>query len=379
MDPLARRKLGRTDVEVTQLGFGGAGLGDLFDVVEDATPLPRCRRRGTPASATTTPSPVVWPRGRASTVSAARCIGGRGADYRAVHQGRPAVPRGARCGEFRAWLLARRAEVPAPVRLQLRRRDAQLRGQPATARPAAHRSAADPRPGHAVITAPTPKRDRLLTELHNGGCARVGGTAGGLGGSAGSARGSTKLGMIPRFLDLMDVDFFLVALPYTLLDTASAGQRISALRGEGGGLRHRRGVCVGHSGDRRGAGRALCLCADATPEMLAKVARIEAVCERHGVPLAAAALQFPFGHPVGGVGDSWRAGARARDAQCRGVPPSDPAGVVGGVEARGSAAGGRADAVSRLFRGLCHCFLLPGVQHGQHLLGVELQATLARS
>src|SRR4029077_5234249 len=35
MDPLARRKLGRTDVEVTQLGLGGAGLGDLFDVVED--------------------------------------------------------------------------------------------------------------------------------------------------------------------------------------------------------------------------------------------------------------------------------------------------------------------------------------------------------
>ena len=36
MDPLARRRLGRTDIEVTQLGLGGAGLGDLFDVVEDA-------------------------------------------------------------------------------------------------------------------------------------------------------------------------------------------------------------------------------------------------------------------------------------------------------------------------------------------------------
>ena len=35
MDPLARRKLGRTDVEVTQLGLGGAGLGDLFDIVDD--------------------------------------------------------------------------------------------------------------------------------------------------------------------------------------------------------------------------------------------------------------------------------------------------------------------------------------------------------
>ena len=29
-------KLGRTNIEVTQLGLGGAGLGDLFDVVEDA-------------------------------------------------------------------------------------------------------------------------------------------------------------------------------------------------------------------------------------------------------------------------------------------------------------------------------------------------------
>ena len=36
MDPLVRRKIRRTNVEVTQLGFGGAGLGDLSVVVEDA-------------------------------------------------------------------------------------------------------------------------------------------------------------------------------------------------------------------------------------------------------------------------------------------------------------------------------------------------------
>jgi D-threo-aldose 1-dehydrogenase len=29
-----------------------------------------------------------------------------------------------------------------------------------------------------------------------------------------------------------------------------------------------------------------------------KVAPIEAVCRRHGVPLAAAALQFPLAHPL---------------------------------------------------------------------------------
>ena len=36
MDPLARRRLGLTAVEVTQLGFGGAGLGDLFEVIPEA-------------------------------------------------------------------------------------------------------------------------------------------------------------------------------------------------------------------------------------------------------------------------------------------------------------------------------------------------------
>ena len=36
----------------------------------------------------------------------------------------------------------------------------------------------------------------------------------------------------------------------------------------------------------------------APPEIRARVARIEAVCRRHAVPLAAAALQFPLAHPA---------------------------------------------------------------------------------
>ena len=36
MDPQVRRRLGLTEVEVTQLGFGGAGLGDLFEVIPEA-------------------------------------------------------------------------------------------------------------------------------------------------------------------------------------------------------------------------------------------------------------------------------------------------------------------------------------------------------
>lgn len=36
---------------------------------------------------------------------------------------------------------------------------------------------------------------------------------------------------------------------------------------------------------------------EAPPEILERVRRIETVCRRHGVPLAAAAIQFPLGHP----------------------------------------------------------------------------------
>jgi D-threo-aldose 1-dehydrogenase len=36
----------------------------------------------------------------------------------------------------------------------------------------------------------------------------------------------------------------------------------------------------------------------APPEIAERVRRIETVCRRHGVALAAAALQFPYGHPV---------------------------------------------------------------------------------
>ena len=36
----------------------------------------------------------------------------------------------------------------------------------------------------------------------------------------------------------------------------------------------------------------------ASPEILERTRRIEAVCERHQVPLPAAALQFPLLHPA---------------------------------------------------------------------------------
>ncbi len=36
----------------------------------------------------------------------------------------------------------------------------------------------------------------------------------------------------------------------------------------------------------------------AAPEVVARVARLREICDRHGVPLAAAAVQFPRRHPA---------------------------------------------------------------------------------
>ncbi len=86
--------------------------------------------------------------------------------------------------------------------------------------------------------------------------------------------------------------------------------------------------------------------APATPEILAKVARIEAVCERHGVPLAAAALQFPFGHPsVASVIPGGLAPEHVTANVAAFRHPIPPA-LWAELKARGPVAGGCADAVA---------------------------------
>ena len=96
-----------------------------------------------------------------------------------------------------------------------------------------------------------------------------------------------------------DFDLFLLAGRYTLLEqTALDGfLPLCARRGAaiivGGPFNS--GVLV----EGAGVGRPVHYnYRPAPPEIIARVSRLEAVCAAHGVPLAAAALQFPLAHPV---------------------------------------------------------------------------------
>ncbi len=94
-----------------------------------------------------------------------------------------------------------------------------------------------------------------------------------------------------------EVDFALVAMPYTLLDQRSLGtglaacveRKISVIIG----APFASGILVRGSKSEAAYGYAK------APEAVRdKVRRIERVCDSHGVTLPAAALQFPLAHPA---------------------------------------------------------------------------------
>ncbi len=102
---------------------------------------------------------------------------------------------------------------------------------------------------------------------------------------------------IPRFLDAFDIDFFLLAMRYTLLETDVLDAVFPRCAERGAGIVIGGGYNSGILATGAVPG-AMYNYAPAGPEILARVAKIEAVCRRHDVPLAAAALQFPLGHPI---------------------------------------------------------------------------------
>ncbi|MGL6209493.1 MAG: aldo/keto reductase [Paracoccaceae bacterium] len=95
----------------------------------------------------------------------------------------------------------------------------------------------------------------------------------------------------------VDLDFALVAMPYTLLDqsTLHTGMADFVRRGVGViiGAPFASGILV--TGSQAGAKYAY---GNASPEVQARVRGIEAVCAAHSVPLPAAALQFVLAHPA---------------------------------------------------------------------------------
>ncbi|MFF7638000.1 aldo/keto reductase [Kitasatospora sp. NPDC008050] len=125
--------------------------------------------------------------------------------------------------------------------------------------------------------------------------------------------GMNQAAVPARFVRETDIDAVLLAGRYTLLDQSGLAELLPLA------AERRVRVVVGgvfNSGllaDPR-PGATFDYTA-APPEVLARALGFKAVCERHGVPLRAAALRFPFGHPaVAGVLVGGRSAAEVSDA-----------------------------------------------------------------
>lgn len=108
--------------------------------------------------------------------------------------------------------------------------------------------------------------------------------------------GMNQTAMLTRFAREADFDCFLLAGRYTLLDQVALEDLLPECV--------ERGVSIIAAGVFNSG-----ILADPRPgthynyrpaphELVSRAQRIEAVCERHGVPLRAAAVQFPLGHPA---------------------------------------------------------------------------------
>lgn len=109
--------------------------------------------------------------------------------------------------------------------------------------------------------------------------------------------GMNQAEMLARFAREGDFDCLLVAGRYTLIDHTALRDLLPVCQSKHisviiGGP-YNSGILA--TGARPGATYNY---VDASPAVLEKVAAIEAVCKRHQVPLPAAALQFPMAHPA---------------------------------------------------------------------------------
>lgn len=292
-DPFERIHLGRTDLSVTRLGFGGASIGGLFTPVADdaaaavvrhawdlgiryfdVAPLygygSAERRFGVGLAGRSRDEFVLSTKvGRLVRAEDAippgadidrQALGGREDAYYADTAGRRVV------FDYSADGI-RRSIGESLERLGLSRIDIAYIHDPDD-----H--------WEAAIGETYPALERLRAE----------GVLGAIG------VGLKQSAMLARFAREGDFDAFLLAGRYTLLDQDALPELLPLCEARGiavlvGGVMNSGVLADPRPGARFDYG-------PASPEVLERARGLAAACERHGVPLRAAAMQFPLAHPA---------------------------------------------------------------------------------
>lgn len=282
MDPLQKAQIGKTGLRVTRLGLGGAPLGGLFEDVQGAAAVATIRRALEMGINFFDTAPLY----------------GHGKSEKWMGQGLAGVPSGSR---VLATKVGRVLEPVEPGTLERDEFD-----NPAPFRPVFNFSY------EGVMRSFNESLERLQVDridmLHihdsdNHYDAAIKGAYPALdqlrreGRIAAVGAGMNQAEIPARFAREGNFDCFLLAGRYSLIDHTGLKEllplcvekRISIIIGGP----YNSGILA--TGAKPGAKFNY---ADAPPEIMEKVRKVEEVCARHQVPMKAAALQFPLAHPA---------------------------------------------------------------------------------
>lgn len=288
---LPSRRLGRSGLAVTTLGFGGAPLGDLYACLDEASAVATAETALAAGVTLLDTSPLYGHGLSEHRIGSALRRSGREDVVISTKIGRVALPFAGR-GDGSGYL----GGLPHGLRF-----DYSYDGAMRSLEQSALRLGVDRLDIVLIhdVDVWTHGRDmieqrfaeamdgayRALDELRAAGAVKAIGV------------GVNEAEMCERFARAGDFDTMLLAGRYSLLEQPALASFMPLAQEKGIGLMlggvFNSGILA--TGPIAGAKYNY---RPAPPEILARVGAIEAVCARHGVPLRRAALQFPLGHPA---------------------------------------------------------------------------------
>ncbi|AUY53960.1 aldo/keto reductase [Streptomyces sp. CB01881] len=305
---MRRNRLGRSPVRVSELAFGAAGIGNLFTAVSDEQAEQAVH--------------AAWEAGVRYFDTAPHY--GLGLSERRLGDALSAMPRSEYVLSTKVGRLLEPADlggddlangfaVPATHR---RRWDFSAKGVRSSIEESLNRLDTD-RIDIAYLHDPDDHAgqalDQAYPELER---LRAEGVLGAIG------VGMNQADLLARFVRETDIDAVLLAGRYSLLDQRGLAELLPLAQQRGVGVVIGGVFNSGLLADPRPG--ATFDYAAAPAGLVSRALDLKAVCERYGVPLRAAALRFPFGHPaVASVLVGTRSAAEVRDATAmlhHGVP-----------------------------------------------------------
>jgi D-threo-aldose 1-dehydrogenase len=294
MNPFAMRRVGTTDLQVTSLGFGGATLGDAHGAISEAQAALTIEAAYAAGIGYFDTAPWYGTGKSELRMGSVLRTKPRDSFVLSTKVGRILVrPRDLAAYENLRW----GAGLPFEVKFDYTR-DGILRAyEDCLTRLGLNRVDAllihDLDLGSFETEAGVAAR---LDELDSGGGYRALQALKEAGEIKAIGAGINVTGMIPRFLERFPLDMFIVAMPYTLLNQDALDAELPLIEQHGAsvviGAVFASGILATGPDNNPTYGYR-----PAEAPIVEKARRIQAICQRHGVPLGAAALQFPFGHP----------------------------------------------------------------------------------